>query len=77
MIIFLYQGNIGYLWQKEHVQSLRIAITTEPLSRQNFHPENAVCFLHLLHLLKMHFRLYFLMYANTMNPDQTAPIGAV
>ena len=75
--MIIYQGNIKYLWQKNPTQSLRIAITTEPLSRQNFHPENAVCFLHLLHLLKIHFRLLFLMDANTMNSDQTAPIGAV
>ena len=34
--------------------------------------EHVVCFLCLLHI-KLHLRLYFLMEANNMNPDQTAP----
>ena len=35
-------------------------------------PEKVVCFLHLLHIF-VHFRLDFIMEANTMDPDQTAP----
>ena len=35
----------------------------------NYHPENIVYFLSLLHIL-------LIMEANTMNPDQTAPKGA-
>ena len=27
--------------------------------------------------VQVHFRLHFIIEANTMNPDQTAPLGAV
>ena len=27
--------------------------------------------------IQVHFRLYFIVEANTMNPEQTAPLGAV
>ena len=27
--------------------------------------------------IQVHFRLYFIMEANTMNPDQTAPFGVI
>ena len=37
----------------------------------SFCPENVVCLLHLL------LKTYFIMEANTMNPDQTAFNGAV
>ena len=32
---------------------------------------------HLLYIIQMHFRLGFILKANSMNPDQTAPKGAV
>ena len=38
-----------------------------------FFPENVACFLPLLHI-QVHSRLDFSMEANTMNPDQTAPL---
>ena len=38
-----------------------------------FCPENIVCFLSLIHYIQVHSRLDFIMKANTMNPDQTAP----
>ena len=41
-----------------------------------FCPENVVCFLHLLHIF-MFFRLDSFLELNNMNPDQTAPEGAV
>ena len=42
-----------------------------------FCPENFICFWCLLHSIQMHFRLNLIMEANTMNPDQTAHLGAV
>ena len=39
-------------------------------------PENYVCLLHLMHLFKCTSE-YFVMEANTMNSDQTAPKRAV
>ena len=44
-----------------------------------FPPENVICFLRLLRpmYIQMHFRLDFFMEANTMDPDLTAPTGAV
>ena len=36
-----------------------------------------VCFLHLLHIFKCTSDWIFFMQANTMYPDQTAPLGAV
>ena len=41
-----------------------------------FGPENVVCLLHLLHIIKRTLE-YFIMVANIMNPEQTAPEGAV
>ena len=48
---------------KEH--SCKIWLST-------FCPDNAVCLLRLLHI-QVHLKLDFIMEANTMNPDQTAP----
>ena len=39
--------------------------------------EDVDCFLHLLHISEVYFRIDFIMEANTMNHDQTAPLGAV
>ena len=41
-----------------------------------FCPESVVCFLPLAENIQVHFRLDFIMEANTMNPDQTAPQGS-
>ena len=38
--------------------------------------ENVVCFLHLMHIIKCTTD-YFSLETNTMDPDQTAPVGAV
>ena len=46
------------------------------LSRCYFCPESVVCFLRLAENIQVHFRLDFIMEANTMNPDQTAPQGS-
>ena len=43
---------------------------------QFLYSENSVCFLHLLHTFKCTSD-YFLIDANNMKPDQTAPKGAV
>ena len=38
-------------------------------------PENIVCILRLLHFFfQLHFGLYFIMEANTINLDQTGPL---
>ena len=47
-----------------------------PYPANIFCPENVACFLCLLHI-QVHFRLDFCMEANTMNPDQTDPLGGV
>ena len=43
---------------------------------QYFSSWKCVCFLHLLYI-QVHFRLDCIKEANTMNPDQTAPLGVV
>ena len=49
--------------------------------RQDFCPENSICILCLTHIqnvyIQVHYGHDFIMEANTMNPDQTAPLGAV
>ena len=51
--------------------------TTLFRSAHIFGPENVVCFLRLFACIQVHFRLVFIIEVNTMNPDQTAPMGAV
>ena len=43
-----------------------------PYLATKFCPENVVCFLRLLHILRMLFRLDFFMEADNINPHQTA-----
>ena len=40
-------------------------------------PENVICLCLLHNYFQVHLRLDFIMEANTMNPDQTAPLEAV
>ena len=47
----------------------------EPLSCPYFCPEMSA--FSSAAYIQVHFRLNFIMEANTMNPDQTAPSGAV
>ena len=42
-----------------------------------FWPESVICFLHLSHIFKYTSDyVFFIMKANTINPDQTAPKGS-
>ena len=48
-----------------------------PYPAEFFFPEYFICFLSVA-FTQVKFRLdFFIMEANTMNPDQTAPMGAV
>ena len=42
----------------------------------SFCPENVVCFFLLLHYIKVHSSLDFIIEANTINPNQTATLTA-
>ena len=44
------------------------------LSRQSFVPEMLNAFMSAAYI-QAHFRLYFIMETNTMNPDPIAPLG--
>ena len=52
---------------------LELYLCINPFPADTFHLENVVCILSLLAYNQNHFRLVFVMAANTMNPDQTAP----
>ena len=42
-----------------------------------FCTENAICFFTSAAYIQVHFRLDFIMEANTLNPNQMAPLRAV
>ena len=60
-------------WQRTKINVAISLMSMKQYTDNIFGLENVVCFLCLLHYIQVHLRLDFIMEANTMNPDQTAP----